>query len=70
MRDCVTARATQIIIEADEPVPYQLDGDPGGMLPLAIDVLPRRMTLVVPPDYRPVGMPDGTAQRAIESENT
>jgi diacylglycerol kinase family enzyme len=70
MRDCVTARATQITIEADEPVPYQLDGDPGGMLPLAIDVLPRRMTLVVPADYPPRGMPDGDAQGAIEAQET
>ncbi|MEX2142405.1 MAG: diacylglycerol kinase family protein [Pirellulales bacterium] len=48
MRDCVTAQATQIVLEAAEPVPYQLDGDPGGWLPLTIDVLPRRMTVIVP----------------------
>jgi diacylglycerol kinase family enzyme len=48
MRDCVTAQATQIVFEATEPVPYQLDGDPGGWLPLTIDVLPRRMNLIVP----------------------
>jgi diacylglycerol kinase family enzyme len=48
MRDCVTTQATEIWISADEPVPYQLDGDPGGWLPLAIDVLPRRMTVLVP----------------------
>jgi diacylglycerol kinase (ATP) len=48
MRDCVTIRGTHIVLEANEPVPYQLDGDPGGMLPLTIDLLPRRMTVVVP----------------------
>lgn len=35
-------------IESDEPVPYQLDGDPGGFLPLTIKVLPERFTLVAP----------------------
>ncbi len=35
-------------IESDEPVPYQLDGDPGGFLPLTIEVLPKRFTLVAP----------------------
>ena len=29
-------------------VPYQLDGDPGGFLPLDIEMLPGRLTLVVP----------------------
>ncbi len=49
MRDCVTNQATEVCITANEPAPYQLDGDPGGWLPLAIDVLPRRMTVLVPP---------------------
>jgi diacylglycerol kinase family enzyme len=48
MRDCVTAQATQMVFDADDPVPYQLDGDPGGWLPLKIEVLPRRMTVLVP----------------------
>ncbi|HEY1785566.1 MAG TPA: hypothetical protein VGG30_08460, partial [Pirellulales bacterium] len=38
-----------IRIEADVPVRYQLDGDPGGLLPLSIDILPNRLTLVAPP---------------------
>lgn len=33
-------------IESDERVPYQLDGDPGGHLPLEVSVLPARLTLV------------------------
>lgn len=49
MRDCVTAQATQFVFNSAEPVPYQLDGDPGGWLPLTIEVLPRRMTVLVPP---------------------
>lgn len=29
-------------------IPYQLDGDPGGVLPLNIEVLPERLTLILP----------------------
>jgi diacylglycerol kinase family enzyme len=46
--DYHTAMATRVRIESDEAVPYQLDGDPGGMLPLDIEVLPRRLTVVRP----------------------
>jgi diacylglycerol kinase (ATP) len=49
MSDCVTARVTRIVLTASEPVPYQLDGDPGGWLPLTIDVLPRRIDVLVGP---------------------
>ena len=49
LSDCVSCRAKLIRIESDHRVPYQLDGDPGGWLPLEIEVLPERMTLVVPP---------------------
>ncbi len=40
--------ATHVHIDADEPVPYQLDGDPGGILPLEIEILPGRLVLLVP----------------------
>ena len=43
-------QARRIRIEADAPVRYQLDGDPGGLLPLAIEVLPGRLTLLAPPE--------------------
>jgi len=46
--DCVVARATRLRITAEQPVPYQLDGDPGGYLPLEIEVLPKRLTLIAP----------------------
>ncbi|MCH5377522.1 MAG: hypothetical protein JJ992_26490, partial [Planctomycetes bacterium] len=46
--DCITARVRRLRIESDEPVPFQLDGDPGGYLPLDIRVLPQRLTLVLP----------------------
>lgn len=63
-QDFATQQTTRVRIEADEPVPYQLDGDPGGFLPLEIEVLPRRLTLVVPPGYlqnadRPMVPPPG-----------
>lgn len=38
----------QIRLESDEPVPFQLDGDPGGELPLVIEVLPSFLRLLVP----------------------
>lgn len=48
--DCVTRRARRMRIESDEPVPYQLDGDPGGFTPLDIEVVPGRLTLLAPID--------------------
>jgi diacylglycerol kinase family enzyme len=53
MSDCVTARAMRVVIESSEPVPYQLDGDPGGLLPLEIEILPRRLTVIAPPQASP-----------------
>ena len=40
--------AKTIRIESDVDVPYQMDGDPGGVLPVEIEVLPQRVTLVAP----------------------
>jgi diacylglycerol kinase family enzyme len=51
LSDCIIAQATHIQIDADQPVLYQLDGDPGGCLPLTIEVLPRRMTVIVAPEH-------------------
>ncbi len=45
--DVVRRRVRRVRIEADEAVPYQLDGDLGGCLPVDIEVLPRRLTVVV-----------------------
>lgn len=45
-RDTHIEQATSVRIESDAPVPYQLDGDPGGELPLEIRVLPKRLTIV------------------------
>jgi diacylglycerol kinase family enzyme len=49
MADCRIRRAHRFRITAEEAVPYQLDGDFGGYLPLDVEVLPERVTLVVPP---------------------
>jgi diacylglycerol kinase family enzyme len=46
-RDVVQCRALRLRIEADEAVPYQLDGDPGGFLPVDVEVLPGRLTVIV-----------------------
>jgi YegS/Rv2252/BmrU family lipid kinase len=45
----VTLRsARHVRIEADEPVPYQVDGDVGGVTPLAFELLAQRFRIVVP----------------------
>jgi diacylglycerol kinase family enzyme len=47
-----TRRSRRLRIRSDGPVPYQLDGDPGGYLPLEMEVLPGRLhILVAPPAY-------------------
>lgn len=49
--DCRMWRTRRVRIESDEPVPYQLDGDAGGTLPLEIEILPERLTLNVSRDW-------------------
>jgi len=41
-------RTACVRVTSDAKVPYQLDGDPGGFLPVEIAVVPKRLTLVVP----------------------
>jgi diacylglycerol kinase family enzyme len=47
--DCRMLRTTRLRISADVPVPVELDGDPGGQLPVEIETLPARVRLIVPP---------------------
>ena len=47
-RGVARARGTRIRVTADSPVPVQLDGDPGGTLPLDVRLLDARATLVRP----------------------
>lgn len=64
--DCRMGVATRMRIESDAPVPYQLDGDPGGMLPLEIEMLPGRLTLVVPEGVAAArGWPDGATIQPV-----
>ena len=44
----LTARRAAAAGHVGGKVPYQLDGDPGGFLPVEIESLPNRLTLVVP----------------------
>jgi diacylglycerol kinase (ATP) len=46
-------RFQRVTIEADDRVPYQLDGDPGGVLPLTIEVIPEFLKVLVPQDWDP-----------------
>ena len=46
-RDCKLGRSNRIVLESAEAVPYALDGDPGGFLPVNIESVPNRLTLLV-----------------------
>ncbi len=46
----MTARTKRVRIESDSEVHYQLDGDPGGVLPVEVEILPGRLTALIPPD--------------------
>ena len=48
LSDVKLGQATKYRITSTEEVPYQLDGDPGGVLPLDIEVISNRFTFVVP----------------------
>jgi diacylglycerol kinase (ATP) len=48
LKDCNTRRARRLRITSESEVPYQLDGDPGGTLPVDIEIIPDRLTVVVP----------------------
>ncbi len=52
MADCTTARVRRVRITSDAEVPYQLDGDPGGLLPVEVGVVPRRLAILVPGEGR------------------
>jgi diacylglycerol kinase family enzyme len=49
LADCVMRQGRGFRITSEQPVEYELDGDPGGTLPLDVAVLPERVTMVVPP---------------------
>lgn len=43
-----SVRAKRIHIESESEVPFQIDGDPGGYLPVDIEVATRRLNLLIP----------------------
>jgi diacylglycerol kinase family enzyme len=51
LRDCRMGREVELRVTSTEPhltpVPYQIDGDPGGFLPVEIKALPGRFRVVV-----------------------
>ncbi len=44
---CEDAIATRVRITSDRPTPVQADGDPAGMTPVEIGIIPSASTLVV-----------------------
>ena len=46
-------------------VPFQLDGDPGGLLPVRIDVVPKRVLMVVPSQWRRRSCDDRTTKEGV-----
>jgi diacylglycerol kinase (ATP) len=48
LTDFAERQVARLRVTSDAQVPYQLDGDPGGFLPVEIEVLPGRLTLIVP----------------------
>ena len=47
MDDFVRVQTRRLRVEADGAAPYQLDGDPGGDLPVEFSVMPGRLTMLV-----------------------
>jgi diacylglycerol kinase (ATP) len=47
MEDFARIKTRRLVIDSTGPAPYQLDGDPGGELPVEIRVLPGRLTMLV-----------------------
>ena len=70
LNDCSAKRVRHIRIESDEPVPYQLDGDPGGWLPVEIEVLPQYLTLVVPETWARANGFEEAVRLTSEAEST
>ncbi len=48
LADCRFSRSGRLRIEAEGKVPYQLDGDFAGFLPVEVDVVPNRLSFLVP----------------------
>ena len=51
IRSARFARFKSMTIRSEGPVHYEVDGDPGGKLPLTIEVVPDRLRVMVPPGW-------------------
>lgn len=50
--DYTTLRTPRLRVEAEAPVPFQLDGEFAGYLPVDVQVVPGRLTVLVPDSWR------------------
>ncbi|GAB6165560.1 diacylglycerol kinase family protein [Thermostilla marina] len=48
LSDCTLTAARRFRITSEHDLAYQLDGDPGGRLPLEIEIVPDRARLIIP----------------------
>lgn len=48
-RECRWRRVRRLRLWSTSDVPYQLDGDPGGRLPVEVQLVPARVTVLLPP---------------------
>lgn len=67
--DCTTLQLPRLRLESDRPVPYQVDGDPGGELPVDVEVVPRRLKVMVPEAWIEAQQVD-PATGPVDGDNT
>lgn len=71
MQDYSHIRTRRLVIESRPEAPYQLDGDPGGMLPVEICVRPKRLTVLVSRDWAQQQQPQAVESTAeLPTTNT
>ena len=63
-QDTHYAKFRKLTIDSDEPVPYQLDGDPGGELPLTIEVVPGFLRVIVGRSWLRKNVPESLMKEA------
>ena len=61
-KDTRFAKVRKLTIESDEEVPFQIDGDPGGVLPLELEAVPNYLRVIVGPTW--------VSQNVRESDHT
>lgn len=63
--DFLRIRGTTFHVTSDQPVPYQIDGDPAGYLPLEITLAPGRVRVVVPKKTLDKMRPEKVKEEAV-----